>query len=375
MGYDVTKWKGDGTLPVLYSKAATGAIVAWQCWVENEYVCVRWGQLDGAMQEARFACVAKNTGRSNATTAHEQAVKEAVAKWKKQIKKKYSETIDTAGVTKRIKPMLALDWKDQRNNIQYPVYMQPKLDGVRCLAYLKDGQVFLQSRGGDPILLPHIQREIQPALGGDFVLDGELYIHGTSLQSIMSLVTRPREESEQLYYCVYDMFNLNQLQATWDLRKSWLYVWFGDWQKGFNKLHLTHTNIAACEADALYLHRVYAEQGYEGGIIRTYYGLYREGYRSPDLLKMKEWEDDEFPIVGYTVGKGKFENVPIFTCRTKAGKDFEVTPKGSQKERDELLRLAPTLNGQLLKVKYLGFTEEGKPRCARGICLRDKTDL
>lgn len=375
MGTNVDDWTGEGPLPELFSRTATGAVNVWQCWVERDEVVVRWGQYEGMHQEARFKCKPKNVGRSNETNAHTQAVKEAIAKHKKQLKKKYSEKLQTAGETQRIKPMLAQDWKKHREKIQYPVDVQPKLDGIRCLAYMKEGRVYLQSRGGDPILLPHIMREIQPAFGGDFVLDGELYVHGMSLQAIGSLVRRPRPESEQLYYCIYDMFSLSQPSVDWEGRKQWLLVWFGDWQKGFNKLHRVHTGVAASEADVQYLHDGYASIGYEGLIIRKRKGLYREDHRSPDLLKVKQWEDDEFRILDWAVGKGKFENAPVFGCLTKEGKRFEVVPKGSAEERYEMLQQAPQLVGQLLKVQYLGFTEEGKPRCARGIAIRDRSDL
>lgn len=373
---DVSNWDGSCPLPTLYSKTATGAINEWVCWVVGDEVCVRWGQLNGAQQEARFKCLPKNEGRSNATTAWQQAVKEAVAKWNKQKKRKYSETLESAGKTVHIRPMLALDWKEHKHRISYPVVVQPKFDGVRCLAYLKDGQVYLQSRGGDPWLLPHLQRELQPALYGDYVLDGELYIHGMSLQSIISLAKRPRPESERLYYCVYDMFRLNEdVEAPYEARKNWRLVWFGDRQHGFQKVTRVADGLAANEASLLYFHNAYAEQGYEGAIIRSHRGVYRQGYRSPDLLKLKAWEDDEFVIAGFTVGKGKAENMPIFTCLTKEGLPFEVTPKGTEEERAELLQLAPTLNGQLMKVQYLGYTEDRKPRCARGLGVRDKSDL
>src|SRR3989304_5553014 len=88
-----------------------------------------------------------------------------------------------AGETKRIKPMLAAPFEDHKHKLVYPVTVQPKFDGVRCLAFRKaDGTIMLQSRGGDPYELPHIQNEISPWLGNGWILDGELYIHGTSLQ-------------------------------------------------------------------------------------------------------------------------------------------------------------------------------------------------
>src|SRR3972149_641697 len=124
---NVDGWNGDGPLPELYSRTATGAVNVWQCWVEGDEVCVGWGQMEGAFQYARFKCKPKNEGRSNATTAHEQAVKEAIAKWHKQVKKKYSEKLETAGEPKRIKPMRAAPFEHHKHKLVYPVPVKTSL--------------------------------------------------------------------------------------------------------------------------------------------------------------------------------------------------------------------------------------------------------
>jgi DNA ligase-1 len=372
------EWDGTGVSPMLYSKTATGAVNVWQCWVEGGgVVAVFWGQLGGAMQEARFTVKPKNVGRSNETSAHEQATKEAKAKWVKQKRLKYSESLETAGETKRIKPMLAKFFHEQKHNLAYPVTVQPKLDGIRCLAYREEGKVYLQSRGGKPIEMDHIKQALEPVLLDGLILDGELYIHGMSLQSITSLVKRPREESKQLYYCIYDIFSLDHLDWSWYWRLQQKNQFFAA-----SREHLTPQRVwqvpsveAPDEGAALKITDGFAQDGYEGGIIRSSTGVYREGYRSPDLLKLKAWEDAEYRITNWTRGKGKFENAPIFTCITEQGKEFEVVPTGTQEERYEMLQQAPTLIGQWLKVKYLGFTEAGAPKCARAIAIRDASDL
>ena len=90
------EWDGVGESPWLYSKTASGAVNVWQCWAQGANVEVRWGQEGGALQYASYECHPKNAGRSNSTTAEEQAVKEAVAKFKKQLKKKYFTTREEA---------------------------------------------------------------------------------------------------------------------------------------------------------------------------------------------------------------------------------------------------------------------------------------
>ena len=373
---NVDEWDGSGTLPTLYSKTATGAVNIWQCWVEGGgVVAVRWGQLQGAQQEARFQCLSKNVGRSNETTAHDQAVKEAIAKWKKQIKKKYSEKLETAGETERIQPMLAAEFGKHKQKLVYPVTVQPKFDGLRCLAYrTPDGDIMLQSRGGDPYELPHIKDELSGWMSEGTVLDGELYIHGMSLQNINKLVRKPRDESLGLYYCIYDVLDLDDTAKPWSKRMEWLYGAF----RSVGQVHRLWPvpNVTAYdESGVLELQKAFVSEGYEGAIVRAHEGQYRVGYRSPHLLKVKSWTDSEFPIIGYTNGKGKFENAAIFKCITPEGKTFEVTPMGTAEERLQMLRDAPGLVGKLLKVKYLGFTDEGAPTCARGICIREACDM
>ena len=195
------------------------------------------------------------------------------------------------------------------------------------------------------------------------------------MQSIGSLLRKPREESTQLHYCIYDCFCLRLGSAPWLERWGWLAAYFTNYGRFFTRIWEVTTRSAKDEANVLSLHQTFVDEGFEGAIIRTEAGAYREDYRSPDLLKVKQWEDDEFRILDCVSGKGKFENQPIFSCQTREGKRFEVVPKGTAEERYEMLQNSRELLGQFLKVQYLGFTEDGKPRCARGIAIRDPRDM
>lgn len=229
MTYDADNWDGKNALPKLYSRTAAGAVNTWEVWLDGEGgVVVRWGQLNGTLQTATFQCERKNVGRANATTAHEQSRLEAISKWKKQLKKKYYEQLEDA-TKPHLRPMLAAKFVDHRKKVQFPVDVQPKFDGVRCLAYRLDVSepVTLYSRGGDPYDVEHIRSILDEVLPAGIMLDGEIYVHGMSLQQIISLVKRPQEGSDQLNYHVYDFVNL-ELQGSepWKERRRHLSEWF-----------------------------------------------------------------------------------------------------------------------------------------------------
>jgi DNA ligase-1 len=373
--FNPDEWDGSKPLPVLYARTATGATNVWRCWIEGAYVCVEWGQFDGALQQGRFACAPKNTGRANATTAHEQARLEAISKWKKQLKKKYSMTVE-ATKEMNFAPMLAKSFEDRKDKITYPVYVQPKFDGVRCMAHRgEDGEVHLMSRGKDPYNVAHVKAALEPLLDDDTVLDGELYIHGMKLQNIVSLVKRPQGASKELLYCVYDVISLRNEQ-TQSERVNNLDKWFGNASAMLMPkfIQKVQTMNAPNEADVRYYHDEYVKMGYEGAIIRLPEGIYRFGYRSSDLLKLKAFQDDEFEVIGVQPGKGKFANAPIFTCVTRDGKKFDVVPKGTEQERYEMLCRALKLSyhGKFLNVRFFAYTNDGAPQFPVGMYFREE---
>lgn len=372
--FDAAAWDGKGHLPVLYAKTATGAVNTWMCWVDGSCVCVQWGQQGGVLQVARFRCEPKNEGRANATSAEDQAIKEAIAKWKKQIKKKYFISSELATTSRNLKPMLAKDYHKERHKIQFPVHVQPKFDGVRCLAYYRqDGMVVLQSRGGDPYSVSHIQEQLAVPLctRREVILDGELYHHGTSLQTINSWVRRPQEASASIVYMVYDIHYEDVPGREWEARLRAKTEFFASAQQYMSHVAQVQTVQVTSHEHVQYYHDRYVEQGYEGAIIRLGHGQYRFGYRSSELLKYKSFQESEFEIVGWARGKGKFENVPTFRLKTADGKLFDATPKGTEQERLELLQNADSYAGRMATIRYMMYSDDGIPMYPLFICLRE----
>ncbi len=355
--------------PILYSRTSKGAINTWRTWCVGNSVFCEWGALNGKMQISEFVTLGKNIGKSNETTPEEQAVKEAEALVEKQLRKKYSPTLEAAAESEAISPMLAKSFTDRKDKVVWPAFGQVKLDGLRCLSHLVDGKVVLQSRGNKFYTLPHIQNQLESILRPGVVLDGELYTHGISLQTINSYVRGQKPECNVIEYHVYDVVSdkpfsgrlndLNEL-ATCD---------------GAPSVKVVETVKLNSEEEAIAFQAQCVADGYEGAMIRSAAGLYRYGYRSPDLLKMKTWQTEEFPIMGHKVGKGRFEEVPMIICGLPNGETFDVTPTGTMAERKELLDNIDKHIGSLYTVKFFDYSPYGKPLYPSGVSLRDESDL
>lgn len=369
---DIEAWNGEGTLPPLYCKSATGAVQIWLCWIHEDSVVVQWGQKDGAQQQAQYKCEPKNVGRANATDGHEQARLEAISKWKKQLKKKYVMTVE-ATEDFRIRPMLAETYQDFATSVKWPAHVQPKFNGVRCLAYRKDGFVVLQSRGNDLYDVEHIRKELEPVLPAGIMLDGELYAHGVSLQTILSWVRNSdKPERARLTYNVYDLAWLeggNRIAPSTQ-RKRARDLWFSNNANKLSSVQYVHTWEVLGEIELFALYEQLVNAGYEGAIVRLFDGTYRFGPRSRELLKYKRFQDQEFTIVGFKTGKGKAANTPIFCCKTEDGKEFDATMEGTDEERLEMLQNAPNVIGQQLTVRFFDWTDDGKPHHGHGVAIR-----
>ena len=101
--------------------------------VDGSTIIQESGLLDGKSVTNISQCEGKNIGKVNETTPENQAIIEAVAKIKKKLSEEYFESVETAQTVEYISPMLAKDFKKESKKVIYPCYVQPKMDGMRCL--------------------------------------------------------------------------------------------------------------------------------------------------------------------------------------------------------------------------------------------------
>jgi DNA ligase-1 len=377
-------------LPTLYKKTSTGAIQQWSIDVigqrgSNDAACIvtEHGQVEGKLQTTSdLISEGKNIGKANETTPREQAVAEATAKWEKQLKKGYVASVEAAQddeldalIEGGIVPMLAHTFAKQGHKIKYPCYVQPKLDGIRCIAILKNGKATLWSRTRKPITsCPHIILEIENLFKDKtVVLDGELYNHSykANFEHIVHLVRQeePDPQHMDVEFHVYDIPN----DQTFEERFKLLFRDLNTSKKKY--LKMVETLRVLTEEDVPDLYSRFKNEGFEGAMLRNADGLY-VNKRSYDLIKVKEMQDQEFEIIGIEEGRGKLAgHVGAFICHidnpTSDIKQFKAKMAGNTERLKEYFENHGLWKGRLLTVQFQDLTSYGIPRFPVGLRIRE----
>lgn len=355
----------------LYKMSSGGKIQEWNVNVEHfdgySEISVVHGQQDGKKQtKITKIDKGKNLDKANATDHVSQSLSEARSKWNKQIDKGYTETVPTEKATDglAIRPMLAKVYADHKHKIKSPM-VQPKLDGQRTLAINNGTEWQLISRLGKPVnTVPHINEQLSKlSLKENVVLDGELYIHGESFQTLISGIKRDEgnEVSAQLEYHIYDCILLDKLDAPFTERLAFIQTLTSSGQ-----IQIVNTQKCANEEEIFKWHSQFLTQKYEGSIVRESTGKYKIDGRSDQLLKLKEFRDAEFKIIGWELDKNEH---PVFTCITDESKEFKVKMQGSDEERRAIVKSVDKYIGRLLTVKFFELSEDAIPRFPVGLRL------
>ena len=361
--------------PILYGKSRVGKIKEWEIRAvqskmdDKIRILTKHGYIDGKKQLDEIIIEeGKNIGRANETTPFEQACNEAQAKWNGKKDSGYAESIDT--IPQKILPMLAKDYNKYSHKIIFPCYIQPKLDGVRCLAKKQNNEIIFTSRKGKHFkTIPHIARELDKMMLEGDTFDGEIYIHGENFQDIISTIKNEKGNgalnSEQLQYHIYDIAS-----NTCDFEKR-LSIMNCYNNIILNNIIIVKTLICNNEADMKLFHDACISVGYEGCILRNKLGTYEFDYRSDNLQKYKEFKDEEYKIINVKPGKGRYNNCGCFTCITSDGKEFNVNPEGTMEIKQEYLTNKENYIGKLLTVKFQEKSKDGIPRFPVGLSVRD----
>lgn len=265
------------------------------------------------------------------------------------------------GILRFKKPMLAKSFDATR--IEYPCYVQPKLDGIRCIT---DGQRFWSRNGKEfPIWNTHHLKKDRLK----FLVDGEFMVNeGADFEDLVSMVKRNKHPNcEDIQFNAFDIMTKESYQ--WRLKR--LRNLFQD-MLGRGELfgwRIVPTRVASSIGTIQAAHRRNLLDGFEGSMIRDRHGLY-VSTRTWDLMKYKPLLDSEFTIVDVKEGRGKDAGTPIYICVAK-GRKFAARPMGTMKQRRAMWRHRKRDIGKLLTVEYQNLTKYGVPRFPRAKVLRD----
>lgn len=353
----------------IYKRDSKGNLRVWLIELDGDKYRTHAGLHGGNLVVSEWTVAKpKNVGKKNALTAEQQALTEVEAAYVKKLTREYHKTKEaTDGGAHFYKPMLAEKWEGKMPKTGG--YVQPKLDGIRCIAN-KDG---LWSREGKPILgVPHIWAALAPlfAESPDAILDGELYNHALrdDFNSVVSAVRKDatKRTPEQaalaasIQYHVYD------------------FPWFAGLpfsdRLAFGKGHVEPLVVNTETVDFVptwrvdnnlaydELHAKCLEMGFEGSMFRLD-GNY-ENKRSNFLLKRKEWQDDEFVISAVYEGEGNWSGcAKMFEIALPSGKKCRGTFKGTHDEAEKIWDTERvSLIGTLATVKFFNYTPDGALR-------------
>lgn len=350
--------------PTLHAKNKNGVWKEWRISVmmkgdDNPTIEVRHGQKNGKMTTDTQTITEKKRGYE---TLWDQAVFTAQSKWNHKHNRENYTTSEKDNDIRRLSPMLAKTYEDGRH-LQFPLYVQPKIDGLRCLAH-HDG---LFSRTGCPFLgLDPIRSDLKGYFEKNegFVVDGELYSGEMPFEELSGYCRRKKEipSGKGVVFHVFDVIPPTEMDFEDRL---------GFFPKETGSIrHVRTLEIQKEQEIAEHLNRCINE-GYEGIIIRNKKGAYRTGHRSWDLQKYKLFHEEEFVITGFKEGTGREKGLVIWECQTSGGKTFNARPDGDHENRRMAFQNAEQQIGKKITIVFQEHTKDGVPRFPVAKAIRE----
>jgi bifunctional non-homologous end joining protein LigD len=189
---------------------------------------------------------------------------------------------------------------------------EPKLDGYRLLAFVRDGRVSLRSRRGLDATrdYPCVVEALAAQPGREMVLDGEVVALDEAgrptfkaLQARLEEIRRHRLKSVAMKYpLIYYVFDLLYLDGQ-DLRGVPL-----ERRKELLCDALATDQavrvVEHVEAEGELAYQAVIGLGLEGIVAKSRRSLYESGRRSAQWLKVKASQGDEMVVGGFTQGNG-----------------------------------------------------------------------
>ena len=276
----------------------------------------------------------------------------------------------------RKKPMLAYPVSDKPINYEDKVFMQPKLDGVRCIIQYEGGGIpkAYSRTGKEWKNIDHILFNLKPwfALNPHVILDGELYNHDLrdNFETIISLVRRQKpddidmmESADLVQFHCYDIIDETK---TFEERNTFI-------TQTVPRNHCVHhvsTMRCISDEDAKEIHKVNLACGFEGSILRT-----NDTYackRSHNLRKFKDFHDTEAVITAWVEGKGKRKGtIGKFMAIDADGNEFGMPVMDKFKFLQDNFKKMQGYVGETATFTYFERTKADSYRHPLFKCIRD----
>lgn len=353
----------------LYAKDGKGNIRVWTGRITDSGLEYEWGSLGGSMQLQCEEVEAKST-----RTWDEQCMLQLSSKVAKKRDAGYCYKLEDAQNNARTnalnlaRPMLAQTY-DHPRQVKESALWQYKYNGLRCLMVKTAQGIVAYSRNGKPFTtLGHITSGLEDIMEEGDTFDGELYIHGKTLQTILSFIKRKQPGTADIKYHIYDKISDEPFWKRYkDLQEA-----IGEGESLPFRVVPTLPLAAPVGGLATAIKATLGEArslGYEGIMIRHSTAGYESGKRSKSLLKVKVWLDEEYEIIAVHDSK---DGWAILECKLQNGRSFTVSAPGSIAEKRNVLRYRANYLGKWVSVQFAEFTKDGIPFHPVATMFRDK---
>lgn len=367
--------------PRIFKKTKAGNYQFWEAEV-NMYggkFRTRSGKVGGVETTSEWTqAETKNEGKANSTTPTAQAIKEVESRYRKALAQGgYRETMEEAVENKQTTfECMKCHKYAGSGTLTFPVLAQPKLDGMRI--YIRKDGAFSYNHKRIHVI-PHILKDLKEFFENhpDMVLDGEGYNHEFKhdFEEIISIFRSNKPTPENLerslrlaQYHIYDGVNEGNTKLPFKTRQPMASQVCNVVKSPFIKKVPTVMCCNQEELDAQY--EKWLEEGYEGQIIRTLNGVYKHG-RSNEVLKRKEFTDEEYTILEVEEGVGKKAGRAAAMLFSKNGEEFRANVMGKFAVITEYWNKRKSLIGKQATVRYFRLTKRGVPFHGRVKTIRN----
>lgn len=309
----------------------------------------------------------KNTGKSNSLSLIDQAILEAKSSEKRKRDSGYSET----GKVARTLPVRAKVYTDRLHLIDWtgPYWLEQKMNGYRLVT---DGDIFYSRNGLD--LISEVVNHLRFPNPENLLWDGEILLPGNlPLNLSTPHITKHTNKSHELLFVVYDVITDEPYSVRWQRVL--------DFCARVNNPNILpvichSNNELQTQVEVEAKHKEFVARGYEGSIFRwgdcPYYGALKQ---SDYILKLKDFITEEFLVVDVKSGKGKAEKWGILVCQLPNGNTVDVTPEGTVKKKELILKYKEKHVGKYWTVRFKEYTTSGSLEFPVGVDLRPDWDI
>ncbi len=371
---------------ILYKLNSRGKFQIWHIKFDDQenILIITHGQENGKMTIDNVKVNTNKSGRS----LQQQADQMLFKRYNDKLNKGYS--IDKI-YKKPIGAMLAKEY-DKVTIKKWPVAVQPKLDGVRCLVYEEKEEVVCKSRGSQ--IWNHLTHIIEDAaillkyLPEDCFLDGELYIPGLIQSEISGIIRAIKNINPRLIEIKYYIFDIGGTDLSYQARERELKKAYKNLTKeydnraegsdivtpryGNDSLRFVAYYSADNNDEVITIHSKYVKAGFEGSIIRDLGATYHNGTRHACLLKLKDVYEELATIIAIHDCTGRESGLAVFEVVNDEGVVYKSRPDVCFETRREYYTNGDSYVGKRVNSRFFQLSKNDVPLNAIVQLLSDR---